>query len=94
MLIGLLTLDIHFPETHSLKAKRQILLSIKDRIRKKYNVSVAEVDGHNLWQRSVVGIACVSNETRVINSVFDKIISNVISANHSVELIEARREML
>lgn len=94
MLVGLLTLDLHFPEAHSLKEKRKVLKSIKDRIRSRFNVSVAEVDGNDLWQRSLIGIACVANETRFINTVFDEIIGNTILTNHSVELIESSREML
>jgi hypothetical protein len=94
MIVGLLTLDLHFPESNSLKAKRWVLRSIKDRIKNKFNVSVAEVDMNDLWQRSVIGIACVANETTIINSVFDTIIEKTILSNHSVELINSRREML
>jgi uncharacterized protein YlxP (DUF503 family) len=94
MLVGLLTLDLHFPEAHSLKSKRKVLKGIKDRIRSRFNVSVAEVDGNDLWQRSLIGIACVANETKFINSVFDDIIGSTILANPSVELIDSAREML
>ena len=94
MIVGLLTLDLHLPGSNSLKAKRWVLRSIKDRIRNKFNVSVAEVDANDLWQRSVIGIACVSNETKIINAVFDTIIDKTIVCNHSVELIDSRREML
>ena len=94
MIVGLLTLDLHFPESNSLKAKRWVLRSIKDRIKNKFNVSVAEVGANDLWQRSVLGIACVSNETATINRVFDSIIEKTILSNHSVEMIDSRREML
>ena len=94
MLVGLLTLDLHFPESHSLKAKRKVLKGIKDRIRSRFNVSVAEVDGNDLWQRSLIGIACVANETKFINTVFDDIIGSTILSNPSVELIDSGREML
>lgn len=94
MIVGLLTLDLHFPESKSLKDKRWLLRSIKDRIRNKFNVSVAEVGANDLWQRSVVGIACVANETIIIHRVFDTIIDKIILCNHSVEMIDSRREML
>jgi len=68
MIVGLLTLDLHFPESNSLKDKRWVLRSIKDRIRNKFNVSVAEVGANELWQRSVIGIACVANETTMMHS--------------------------
>ena len=93
MIVGLLTLDLHIPEANSLKSKRMVIKSLIERIKNKFNVSVAEVDANNLWQRSVIGIAYVANETRIINKVFEKI-KNLILNIHSVELINANMEML
>ncbi len=93
MIVGLLTLDLHIPEANSLKSKRLIVKSLIDRIKNKFNVSVAEVDAHNLWQRCIIGIAFVSNETVMINRVFEKIRTQVLST-HSVELIDSTMEML
>ena len=62
MPIGLLTLEIHLPESHSLKDKRQVLRSLKDRLRGKFNVAVAELDGQDSWQRAVVGIVKATGE--------------------------------
>jgi uncharacterized protein YlxP (DUF503 family) len=59
MNIGLLTLDIFFPDSHSLKDKRIVLRRLKDRLRK-FNVSIAECDHQDLWQRSTVGIVSIS----------------------------------
>jgi uncharacterized protein len=61
MPIGLLTLEIYIPEAHSLKDKRQVLRSLKDRLRKKFNVAVAELEGQDSWQRSVVGVVSLSS---------------------------------
>ena len=94
MIVGLLTLDLHIPESNSLKAKRWVLRSIKDRIRNKFNVYVAEVGANDLWQRSVIGVAIVADETIIINRVFDTIIEKTILSNNSVEMIDSRREML
>jgi hypothetical protein len=93
MIVGLLTLDLHIPEANSLKSKRMVIKSLKDRIKNKFNVSVAEVDANNLWQRSVIGIAYVANETLIINKVFEKIRTLVFNT-HSVELIDSTMEML
>ncbi len=93
MIVGLLTLDLHIPESHSLKSKRMVIKSLTDRIKNKFNVSVAEVDANNLWQRSVIGIAYVANETLIINKVFEKIRTLVFNT-HSVELIDSTMEML
>ena len=62
MAIGLLTLEIHIPDSHSLKDKRQVLRSLKDRLRGRYNIAVAELDHHDSWQRAQVGIVSISND--------------------------------
>jgi uncharacterized protein YlxP (DUF503 family) len=61
MAIGLLTLEIYIPDSHSLKDKRQVLRSLKDRMRARFNVAVAELDHHDNWQRAQVGIVSISN---------------------------------
>lgn len=60
MPIGCLTLEIHLPESRSLKDKRQVMRSLKDRLRHRFNVSVAELDGQDTWQSAVVGIVAIS----------------------------------
>ena len=61
MPVGLLTLDIHIPDAQSLKDKRQVIRSLKDKLRRQFNVAVAELDHHDLWQRSVVGVVTASS---------------------------------
>jgi len=58
--IGVLTLELRLEHSHSLKEKRHVVESLKDRLRHKFNVSVAEIDYHDLWQRSVVAAVTVS----------------------------------
>ena len=62
MPIGLLTLEIHLEDAHSLKDKRQVLRSLKDRLRNHFNVAVAELDHQELWQRALVGIVTLSGD--------------------------------
>ena len=64
MPIGLLTLEIHLTDSHSLKDKRQVLRSLKDRLRARFNVAVAELDHHDLWQRALLGVVSVSPDQR------------------------------
>ena len=52
--------QLHLPESQSLKDKRQVVKSLKDRVRNRFNVSIAEVDYVDLWQRCAIGIAVVS----------------------------------
>lgn len=60
--IGALTLEIHIEDSHSLKEKRNVVRSLKDRLRSKFNVAVAEIGGEDLWQRSVVAVVAVSKD--------------------------------
>lgn len=60
--IGVLTLDIHVEESHSLKEKRHIIKGLKDRLRDRFNVSVAEIDHLDSWQASVIAVVTVSND--------------------------------
>jgi hypothetical protein len=60
--IGVLTLEIHVEHSHSLKDKRHVVKSLKDRLRERFNVSVAEIDGLDSWQNSVVAAVTVSND--------------------------------
>jgi uncharacterized protein YlxP (DUF503 family) len=60
--IGVLTFDIHVEDAHSLKDKRSVVKGLKDRLRRRFNVAVAEIAGQDTWQRSVVAAVTVSNE--------------------------------
>ncbi len=60
--IGVLTLELWVESSHSLKDKRQVVRSLKDRLRDKFNVSVAEIDGLDSWQNSVLAVVTVAND--------------------------------
>ena len=62
MVIGLLTLELHFPGARSLKDKRQALRSLEARIRNHHNVSLAEVEHQDLWQRSRLAVVAVNTD--------------------------------
>ena len=62
MIVGVTTWELHLEGCHSLKDKRHILRSVKDRLRQKFNVSVAETDHNDLWQRAELTVCVVSNE--------------------------------
>ena len=73
--VGLLKIDIQIPECRSLKAKRKIVQSIKTRLRQRFNVSVAEVDFQDKWQRCRIGVSVVSNEGRFVDSQLRKVLN-------------------
>ncbi len=60
--VGVLTLELHLEGAHSLKDKRHTVKSLKDRLRTKFNVAVAEIDYHDIWQRSLVSAVTVSGD--------------------------------
>ena len=72
MPVGLLTLNVHIAEAQSLKDKRQVLRSLKDRLRGQFNVAVAELEQEETWQRSVVGIVTLSNDERHVQETLQK----------------------
>jgi len=74
MIVGVVRFELHLPGVSSLKDKRKILLSVKDRINNKFNVSVAELEDNDLWQKSVIGIAVISNDKTHANAVLSKVI--------------------
>jgi len=78
----------------SLKGKRQVLKSIAARIRNKFNVSVAEVDNHDLWQLATIGICCVSNDNRYTNEVLSKVVDFVTNSRFEVEILDYEIEIL
>ncbi|MEO5631737.1 MAG: DUF503 domain-containing protein [Nitrospiraceae bacterium] len=93
IIVGLCTVELFIPESQSLKDKRQVLLSLKDRLREKFNLSVAEVDGQDLWQKAVLGLVCVANEGRYVNQVCDQAL-NLIRNVPAVEIVQSRVELL
>ena len=93
IIVGLCTVELFIPESQSLKDKRQVLLSLKDRLREKFNLSVAVVDGQDLWQTAVLGLAGVANEGRYVNQVCDQAL-NLIRSVPAVEIVQSRVELL
>ena len=77
MVVGVLKLTLYIPYAQSLKEKRHALRKIVDKVRAKFNVSCSEVGDSDLWQRAVVGIACVSNDHSFVNEQLDKVVSEV-----------------
>lgn len=70
--IGVLTLELHIEQSHSLKDKRQVLRSLKDRLRR-LNVAVSELEFHDAWQRSVVGVVTISAEKKRVEQVLTRV---------------------
>ncbi|HEX8749774.1 MAG TPA: DUF503 domain-containing protein [Nitrospira sp.] len=93
VIVGLCTVELFIADSQSLKDKRQVLLSMKDRLQHKFNLSVAEVDGQDLWQKAVLALACVANDGRYVNQVLDQAL-NLIRSDPAVEIVQSRVELL
>ena len=93
MVVGLCTVELFIPDSQSLKDKRQVLHSLRDRLRGKFNLSVAEVGDQDLWQKAVLGMACVANEGSHVNQVLDQAL-NVIKSMPTVELVRTHMELV
>jgi uncharacterized protein len=84
VVVGLLQVELTIPSADSLKAKRMVLRSVKDRIRKNFNVSIAEVDDNDQWQSAVLAVALVSNDKRFANQVLSKVVDFIESSRDLV----------
>ena len=73
MVVGVLQIELAIPSADSLKAKRQVLHSLKDRIRRNFNVSVAEVGENDQWQSWVLAVVVASSDKRFANKVLSKV---------------------
>ncbi len=90
MFVGVLRLTLHLPDPGSLKSKRHLLRSAIDRVKAKFNVSIAEVAENDLWQRSVVGVAAVGNDHAFVNESLDKVADFVASMHGGQIQVTAR----
>jgi hypothetical protein len=88
MSVGVCRLKIHIPGSRSLKDKRSLVKSLIARLRQQFNLSVAEVDHHELWQIATISLACVSNHNDRVDEVISAAISLIGRDFPTIEIIE------
>lgn len=93
MIVGTCEIDLFIFESNSLKDKRQVVKSLIQRIKSRFNVSISEIDYLDLWNRSLIGVAVVSNNKAICESSIDKII-NFIDNDERVEITNYSIEVL
>lgn len=93
MIIGTCSLKLMIYESNSLKDKRRVLKSIIERIKSRFNVSIAEVDLNEKWQLGIIGIACVTNDSKYAQQIISNVI-NFIENDDRVEILEENIEIL
>jgi len=92
MFVGVCTLELYIFHAYSLKDKRQVIKSIIDRLKSRYNISIAEVGHNDVWNKSEIGISCVSNSKSQINEVFNKIV-DFIDNDERVDITNIEMEI-
>ena len=94
MNVGVAKLTLRLEASSSLKDKRRVINSIRERVRNKFNVSVAEVDQNDAWQTAVIGITCVSNNVRHADQTLDNVLEFIESDRPDAEVIDCEMETL
>lgn len=92
MIVGSLRVRLLIRDSRSLKDKRQVVRSIKDRLRNGFNVSIAEVEAQDHRQLAVLGLAMVSNETKLVRAAFEQIVA-ALRVHPVAELLDHEMEI-
>jgi uncharacterized protein YlxP (DUF503 family) len=90
--VGILSVELHFPESGSLKGKRKFVRSAKAHLHDRYGASVAEVDHHELWQRAGLTVACAARGHRELDQLLDAVVRYL--GSQEFELVRAEREVV
>ncbi|MFH0877289.1 MAG: DUF503 domain-containing protein [Candidatus Omnitrophota bacterium] len=93
MVIGVLTVALHIPVSNSLKEKRRVVSGLKSRMAAAFNVSVAEVDAQDQWQKAVLAFVHVGVSKPVVNSALDRMRAYV-EAYHAASLLDYEMELI
>ncbi len=94
MAIGYCQIDLHIPDSHSLKDKRSVIRSVVARISQQFNVSIAELDHQDVWQTASLGVVCISNESARLHKQLEQVVRWVEQNRPDVDVVDYRIEML
>ena len=93
MRVGALKIHMEIISSSSLKDKRMVLRGLKQRIRNRFNVSISEIDNHDKWQRTTLGISSISHDKQFIEMMFNKIV-HYIEQEKSILILDIKMEVL
>jgi uncharacterized protein YlxP (DUF503 family) len=99
MIVGVLRLTFHIPHARSLKDKRRVVQKLRDRVRSRFDVSIAEVGAQNLHQRAVFGVSVVSGDSAVCDSVLEQVaraaqsVGDAVLTDRATELVTIGDDM-
>jgi hypothetical protein len=92
MTVGCCKIELRIPGSDSLKAKRRVVKSVKERVQARFNVGIAEVDRLDDWRRATLGVVTVSNDSRLVDATLSKVVSwielsgDVLVVDYEIEL--------
>jgi hypothetical protein len=93
VVVGICKIDFLIHDNHSLKGKRRVIKSVVGKVKSRFNISIAEVENNDLWQRGSLGIAAIGNDEKFINAMLDKIL-NFIDELHLVDIVDHSFEFI
>ncbi len=94
MHIGICKITLYIPKNQNLKGKRRIVKSVCDRLRSRFNIAIAEVDDHELWQKAIIGIACISTDHSHVQQTLSNILQELTTMTGEFELINSEQEII
>ena len=90
----MLRFSLRLPESGSLKDKRQVVRSVAQRVRNKFQVAVAEVADNEVWRIATLGVACVANDARQCERVLSEVMAYVEDSRLDAELFDIQTEVI
>ena len=93
MVVGTLIINLRLQDNHSLKGKRKIVRSMVDRVKNRFNVSIAEIGSNDAWQRIELGISTVANDRRHVDASLSRVLG-FIESLYLAEIVDASMEIL
>ena len=92
--IGFARIDLHLPDNHSLKGRRQVSRSVTSRVRDRFNVSIAEVDNGRLWQRLTLGVCCLGADPDQVEQIIARVATFIDDTRPDLELLDCQSEII
>ena len=93
MFVGIVRIELHLPGASSLKDKRAVVRSLKERIRHRVHAAVAEVDHQDLWQRAAIGVSVISGERRQVAEMLHSV-RQLVESTHAAQLLDWQEQLL
>lgn len=94
MIIGVCRITLRLPTSHSLKDKRQIVRSITERVRQRYNLSIAEIAANDQWQTAALGMSCVTNSGQHAGEVLANALAYIQDSRPDIEIVAQAIEIV